>query len=122
MNRSMILGGNRQRQLVVLQGAQSFGGRLHQDAPQAVPLKARLHAELRGVTHSRRYFAGEDRANQIVAARMTQHERSTRLELAASRKQHNILQKFQRAMQRTILVVDVAINVVRVRQVNQLGA
>lgn len=90
MNRCMILGGNRQRQLVVLQNAQSFSGRLHQDTPQAVPLKAGLHAELRGVTHSRRYFTGEDRANQIVAARMTQHERSSGLELAAAGKQHNI--------------------------------
>ena len=74
MHRRMIFGGNRQCELVVLQSAQRFGRGLHHDAAQAVALKTGLHAELRGVAHSRRNFTGQDRANQIVAARMTQNE------------------------------------------------
>ena len=91
-------------------------------AAEPVPLKAGLDADLRGVADAVGHFAGEHGADKFVAAGMAQDEGSAGLKLATTGQQNNVLQEFQRAVARAVLIVDVAIDVIRIRQVNQLGA
>ena len=42
--------------------------------------------------------------------------------LAAARQQDNVLQKAQGAVARAVLVVDVAVHMIGIRQVDELGA
>jgi len=51
-----------------------------------------------------------------------QNERRSRDKLSAARKQNNILEETQRACFAAVLVVDVAVDVICVSQVNELGA
>ena len=122
MHGGVILGSDRERQFLEAQTAQSVRGGLHQGAAQSVALETRLDTDLGGVANPFGNFAGQHGADQVVAARMPQHKRSARLELSAARQQDDVLQEFQRAVSRAVLIVDVAINVIRVRQINQLGA
>src|SRR6266480_4543786 len=80
------------------------------------------HADLRGVADARRNLASEDRANQIVAARIVQDEGGAGNELAAAWQENNIFQKTQRAGFAAVLVVDVAVHVIGVGEINQFGA
>src|SRR5881296_611524 len=53
------------------------------------------NADLRRVAHAGRDFAGENRSDELVAARLVKNEGRGRHELAASGKQNNVLQKFK---------------------------
>ena len=103
-------------------GAEGFRGGEHQDAAEAVALEAGHHADLRGVTDAGGNFAGQDRPGEFLALRMMQDEGSVRKKLAAAGEQDDVLQEFQRAVPSAVLVVDVAVDVIRVGEVNQLGA
>jgi len=102
--------------------AKRIGGGFHQRSTESMPLEARLNADLRGVADSFGHFTGQDRGDQFIAAGMPEHERGTGLELAAARQQDDVLQEFKRAVARAVLVVDVAVDVVGVGQIDQLGA
>ena len=63
-----------------------------------------------------------DKDRQLIAARLVQKERRTRYKLPTARQQDNVLQEFQRARAAAILVVDFAVHVIGVCQINELGA
>src|SRR5262249_16279289 len=67
-------------------------------------------------------FAGENRPQQVVAAWLVQNERSPGHEIAATRKQDDVLEKAQRAGLAPVLIVDFAIDMIGVCQVDQPGA
>src|SRR5882724_10352928 len=85
-------------------------------------LIAGLDADLRGMPDTGRNLARQYRRHEFIASRLMQNERCSLYKLAAAGQQNNILQKLQRAPAAPVLVVDLAIDVIRVRQVDQLGA
>src|SRR5216684_4040760 len=85
-------------------------------------LVAGQDTDLRGVPDARGDFAGEDGGDEFLAAGFVKHERCARHELPATGKQNDVLEKFQRAGAAAVLVVDLAIDVIRVGQIDQLGA
>src|SRR5258707_3605456 len=111
-----------QRQFPEFHGAKGFGGSLHEHAAEAMPLVAGQHADLRGVADTGGDFAGENAGDEIVAAGLVKNEGCAGHELAATGKQNDVLQKFQRAGAAAVLVVDLAVDVTGVSQINQLGA
>src|SRR5438552_144321 len=84
--------------------AMRFGGGLHKQAAEAVSLVAGQDANLRGVADAGGDFAGKNRGDEFVAARLVKNEGCGRHELAASGKQDDVLQKFERAGAAAILV------------------
>src|SRR5208337_3843543 len=118
MHGGAIFGGNGEREFRELQGTQGFRRREHEKTPQAVSLESWHDANLRSVADTGRDFTGEDRAHQIFAAGMAQDEGGVGHELAAARQENNVFQEFQRAMPRAVLIVDIAINVIRISQIN----
>ena len=118
----VIFGRDGERELLKFQTAQGIGGGEHESAAEALALMAGQHADLSGVADARRNLAGEDRAHQIIAARIVQNEGSAGDELAAAGQENNVFQKAQRAGLAAILVVDVTVDMVGVRQINQFGA
>jgi len=84
--------------------AEGFRGGEHQDAAEAVALEARHHTDLRGVADTGGNFAGQDSPGKLVALRMMQDKRSVRQKLAATGEQDNVLEEFQRAVPRAVLV------------------
>jgi len=62
-----VFGGDGEREFGELLRAQCFGGGEHQDAAEAVALKAGHHADLRGVTDAGGDFAGQDRPSEFLA-------------------------------------------------------
>ena len=122
MHGGAIFGGDGERKFAELLRAEGFRGGHHQDAAEAVALKAGHHADLCCVTDTGGNFAGQNRAGKFIALRMMQDEGSVRQKLATAGEQDNVLQEFQRAVPRAVLVVDVAVHVIRVRQIDQLGA
>jgi len=67
-------------------------------------------------------FAGEDGGDEFVAARLAKNKRSAGNELAAAGKENDVFEEAQGTGAAAILVVDLAIDVIRVRQINQFGA
>ncbi len=71
----------------------------------------------RGATSEVRIDSG-----QLVTVRRAQHEGGLRLELAAAGQQDDVLQEFQRAGFAAVLVVDLAVGVIGVGQLDQTRA
>src|SRR5271170_4910848 len=69
-----------------------------------------------------RDFACEHCCNEFVAAWFAKHKRSSRHEMAAARQQDDVFQEFQSAGAAAVLIVDFAVDVIRVGEINQLGA
>src|SRR5208283_1424719 len=74
MHGGAIFGGDGEREFRELEGAQGIRGGEHEKAAEAVSLKTRHDANLRGVADAGGNFAGEDCAHQILAAGMAQYE------------------------------------------------
>src|SRR6267378_1643221 len=117
-----VLRGHGQRQFAEFQSAEGFGRSLHEHAAESVALIAGKDADLRGVAHSGGDFAGEHGADELVAARLTQDERSAGHELAATRQKNNVLEEAQSSGAAAVLIVNLAVDVIGVRQVNQFRA
>src|SRR5712692_10643459 len=117
-----VLRGYGEGEFAEFHGAQGFGGGLHQHAAEAVSLIAWEDADLRGVADAGGNFAGEDGGDEFVAARLAKNKRSAGNELAAAGKENDVFEEAQGASAAAILVVDLAIDVIRVRQINQFGA
>src|SRR5579864_3189299 len=117
-----ILRGDREREFAKFHGAQRFGGSLHEHAAEAVALVAGEDADLRGVADAWRDFAGEHGGDEFVAARLAQNEGSAGNKLSAAGKQDDVLEEAQGAGAAAVLVVDLAIDVIGVGQINQFGA
>jgi len=58
VDRGFVFGGYGEGEFLEFIGAEGVGGGEHQCAPEAVTLKAGLHANLRGVADAGRDFAG----------------------------------------------------------------
>src|SRR5580704_13914540 len=113
-----VFGGYGESEFLEFLSAEGIRGREHQKTPQAVALEAGLHAYLRSVADAGRHFAGEDRSREIVATRVTKDERSLRKNLAAAGQQDDVLQKTQGTVPRAVLIVDVSIHVIGIRQID----
>src|SRR5207244_2907567 len=87
-----------------------------------VPLKTGQDADLGGVTDTGGDFAGQNGGHQFVASGLVEDKRCPGNKLAASRQQNNVLEKLQRPRAAAILVVDFAVHVIGIGQVNQPGA
>ena len=122
MNGGMVIGGDGEGEFLEMLRAQGLGGGQHQNPAEAMALESGLDADLRCVADTRGNFAGQHRAYQIIAAGMTQDERSVWLKLSATGQQDDVLQKLQSAVARAVLIVDVAVDVIGVSEINQLGA
>ena len=72
------------------------------------------------MTDARRDFAREHGGHEFIAARFMKDKRRARNKLAASGQQNNVLQKFQRPGAAAILIIDFAVHMIRVSQVNEL--
>src|SRR2546425_6655950 len=105
-----------------MHSAQGADGGEHERAAQAVSLIAGEDADLRNVAHAGGDFGRQHGSDDLVCDRIAQHERSRRYELAASGKQNDVLQKLERATARAVLVVDLAVDVIGISQINQFGA
>src|SRR5712671_3327075 len=79
-------------------------------------------ANLRRVADARRDFAGEHGGDEFVAAGLAQDEGRSGYKLAATRKKDDVLEEAQRAGSAAILIIDLAIDVIRVGQINQFCA
>src|SRR6266851_7016867 len=75
-----------------------------------------------GVAAAGRDLAGEDSGDEFVAAGLVEDEGCARHELAAARQQDDVLQEFQGPGAAAVLVVDLAIDVICVGQIDQFGA
>ncbi len=117
-----IFGSDGERELAELGGAERFHGSLHQHAAQAVPLITGQDADLRGVADTGRDFTGEYGGDQLFIARLAKHEGCGGDELSTTRKKDDVLEKFESAGAAAVLIVDFAIDVVGVGQVNEFGA
>jgi hypothetical protein len=117
-----VVGGDGEREFVEFHGAQGINGREHEHAAEAVALVAGQDANLRGVAHAGGDLAGEDRADELVAAGLAQDKRGAWDKLAAAGKQDDVFQKTQRAGTAAILVVDFAVHVIGVGKIDELGA
>ena len=95
---------------------------LHEHTPDPMALKPWLDANLRGVPNSIGNFAGEYGADQIVTAWMTKNKGCAWLELAAARKQDDVFQEFQSSIPGAVLIVDFTVDVIGIRQKNELRA
>src|SRR2546422_7299801 len=105
-----------------MHSAQGADGGEHERAAQAVSLIAGEDADLRNVAHAGGDFGRQHGSDDLVCDRIAQHERSRRDELAAAGKQNDVLQKLERATARAVLVVDLAVHVIGISQINQFGA
>src|SRR5256884_8312201 len=85
-------------------------------------LKTGQDADLGGVTDTGGDFAGQNGGHQFVASGLVEDKRCPGNKLAASRQQNNVLEKLQRPRAAAILVVDFAVHVIGIGQVNQPGA
>src|SRR6266704_728323 len=117
-----VFGRHGKSQFPEFHGAESFGGSLHEHAAETVSLIARQDADLRGVADAGRNLAGEDSGDEFVAAGLVEDEGCARHELAAAGEQDDVLQEFQGPGAAAVLVVDLAIDVIRVGQIDQFGA
>src|SRR5260370_29264840 len=79
-------------------------------------------ADLRGVSDAGGNFAGQNGGDELLAAGLVKNEGCAWHELAATGKQDDVLEKFQGAGAAAILVIDFSIHVIRVSQIDQLGA
>ena len=111
--------GDRERKRFVAPAAQRLNGAFHQGAADAVALIAGHHADLRGVAHSFGDGGGEHHADGAVARRGTHQERSFGQKLAAAGQQHDIAQKFHAAGFAAVLIVDLAVHVIGIGQLDQ---
>src|SRR5260370_38145663 len=82
-----VFRGYREGEFAEFHGAEGFGGSLHEHAAEAVTLVAGEDADLRGVADAGRDFAGEDRGDEIVAARLVKDEGGARNQFASARQQ-----------------------------------
>jgi len=94
----------------------------HERAAQAVALMTGQNTQLRSVPHARRNFTGEHSAKSSSLPGKCKHERRAGNELSAAGQQNNIFRKRSAPDLLRLLIVDVAIDVVGVSQMNQLGA
>jgi len=117
-----VVGGDGEREFLEFHGAQGLDGGEHEHAAEAVALVAGQDANLRGVAHAGRDLAGEDRADELVAAGLAQDERGAGDKLTAAGKQDDVFQETQRAGTAAILVVDFAVHVIGVGKIDELGA
>src|SRR6266576_3161576 len=85
-------------------------------------LVARQNADLRGVTDAGGNFASQNCGDELVTSGLVKNEGRGRHELAASGEQDDVLQEFQRAGPAAILIIDLAIDVICVSQIDQLRA
>ena len=92
---------------------------MHEHAAKAVPLITGKHANLRGVAYARGDFTGEHSCDQFVAAGLAQNKRRARDELAATGEQNNVLEEAQSSGAAAVLIVDLAIDMIRVGQVDK---
>src|SRR5712692_3498686 len=121
-HRGGILRRHGERERGEFPGAQRPNRSFHQLLSQPAALVAGQHADLRGVCHAGGHLRGQHHADELVGVARPQHKRSLRPELPAARQQNNVLQKFQRAGFAAVLVVDLAVYVIGIGQVNQPGA
>src|SRR5258708_31820515 len=117
-----VVGGDCKRQFLEFHGTQRVDGGVHEHAAEAVALVAGEDANLCGVAHAGGDLAGQDRADELVAAGLPQKERGARHKLAAARKQDDVLQEAQRTGAAAILVVDLAIHLIGLGKIDELGA
>jgi len=122
MNGGAVVGGDGEGEFLEMLRAQGLGGCLHQNASESMTLESGLDTDLRRVADARGNFAGQYRAHEIIAPGMTQHKRGIGLKLSATGQQDDVLKKLQSTVPRTVLIVDVAVDVIRVSEINQLGA
>ena len=80
----------RQRQFPEFHRAKGVGGSLHEHAAEAVSLVAGHHADLRGVTHAGRDFAGQHGRDELIAARLVEDEGRAGDELPTAGKQNDV--------------------------------
>ena len=117
-----IFAGDRQGEFAKFHGAQSFGGALHQHAADAVALIAGEDADLRGVADAGGDFAGEDGGDQIVRGTgLAKDEGGARDELSAAGQQDDVFQEFEGAGFAAVLIVDFAVDVIGVAEIDELG-
>ncbi len=121
-DRGAVLRGHGQSQFAELHGAQGFRGSLHEHAAKSVPLIAGQDADLRGVADAGGDFAGEHSGDEFVAAGLAENEGGGGHELAAAGKKNNVLEEAQSSASAAVLIVDLAVHVTGIGQVNQFRA
>src|ERR1700722_14584939 len=77
------------------------------------------HADLRGVADAFGDGGSENHSYRAVARRGPHQERSLRQKLSASWKQHDVAEEFHSSGFAAVLVVDLAIDVIGVGQLDQ---
>src|SRR6266404_499155 len=111
-----------QRQFPEFHGAEGFGGSLHEHAAEAVSLVTGQDADLRGVADAGGDLAGQHGGDEFIAAWLVKNKGCAWYKLAATGKQNDVFQEFQRAGAAAVLIIDFAVDVICVSQIDQLGA
>src|SRR5712692_5718026 len=94
-------------------------GGFHQQPAESPALIPRHDADLRCVAYPCSDARREDYPDQMVAMRRTGHEGGIRLELSATRQDDYVFQEAESAGLAAVLVVDFAVHMIRVGQLDQ---
>lgn len=122
VNRVFVDGGDGERERIVMAAAEGLDRMLHQLAADAVAVIAGHDADLRGVADAFGDRGREDHADKAIAGGWADEEGGFGKELTAAGQQHDIAQEFQAARFAAILVVDLAVDVIGVGELNQTGS
>jgi len=103
----------------VVAAAQRLDGTFHQRAADAVSLMPGHHADLGGVADAFGDGGRENHAHRTIARRGTHQEAGFGQELPAAGQQHDVAEEFHSSGFGAVLVVDVAVDVIGVGQLDQ---
>lgn len=85
-------------------------------------MEAGENADLRGVADAGGDFTGEHGGDEFIAAGLAEDQGCAGDELAAAGQENNIFQEFESAGASAVLIVDFAIDMIGVGEVDELGA
>jgi len=111
--------GHGERNGFVIAAAQGLDGTFHQRAADSISLMAGHHADLGGVADAFGDGGSENHADRAVAGRGTHQEAGFGQELPAAGEQHDVAEEFHSAGFGAVLVVDIAVDVIGVSELNQ---
>ena len=107
---------NRERDRAKTALTQAACGRCEERNAKSCRPVFRQYAHLRDVANIGAHLRAQDQADQRARAALEDDERSVRVEHAASRKAHDVVQEAQRTAERAVLVVDLGIDVPAIRR------
>src|ERR1700674_4254631 len=99
--------------------AERLQGRFHGAASEAAALVSGHGADLRGVADALGDARIQDYADQMVGVRSAQHKRGLGLELSAAGQDDDVFKETQGAGFAAVLIVDFAVDMVRIRELDQ---